>query len=136
MTNRNGRQAAIWERGFAPAGFLVLLFTLLLSPFAFSDGTRAAPRVTAEGGVAPSPLTAGDDLWLPAGSHAERRLVKAKNGLPEGDAAGKALVLGVGLLRYPFETVARAPFRVLDDTAPAAAGRAAFRSRAPPALAA
>jgi len=135
MTNRIGTEA-VWQRGFAPAGFLVLLFTLLLAPFAFADGSRATPhaaRSTAEGGVAPSPLAAGDDLWFPASGHAERRVVKAKNGLADGDAAGKALAPGAGLLRYPFETAAIEALRPSDDDAPAGARAAFFRSRAPPA---
>lgn len=137
MTNRIGT-GAVWQRGFAPAGFLVLLVTLLLAPFAFADGSRAtqdAARSSAEGGVAPSPLGTGDELWFPASGHAERRVVKAKNGLADGDAAGKAIAAGAGLLRYPFEIAAIGTVRPADDAAPAKAGAAFFRSRAPPAAA-
>lgn len=136
MTNRIGKDT-VWQRGFAPAGFLVLLFTLFLAPFVFSDGSRSAPqaaRSAAEGGVAPSPLAAGDDFWLPA-SHAERRTVKAKNGLVAGDGAGKALSGAAGPLVYPFGTAAIAAVRPADDAAPVKAGAAFFRSRAPPAAA-
>ena len=139
MTMRTGKEATIWERGFAPAGFLVLLFTLFLSQFSLPDTTGAGhpQRAAAEGGVAPSPLTsAADDLWLPASGHAERRAAKAKTGLPEGDAGGKALVPGVGALLYPFETASSEAFAAADDAAPVRSGPASFRSRAPPALAA
>jgi hypothetical protein len=135
MTNRIGTEA-VWQRGFVPAGFLVLLFTLFLAPFVFADGSRATPqaaRVSADGGVAPSPLAADDDAWFPAGGHAERRVVKAKNGLADGDGPGKALASGMGLLRYPFETAASAAVLPADDAAPARTGAAFFRSRAPPA---
>lgn len=138
MTERFGKDAAIWERGFAPAGFLVLLFTLLVAPFALSDGSRAAghaARAAAEGGVAPAPLAAGDDLWFPASGHAERRVVKAKNGLVDGAGAGKALASGTGLLCHPCAVFAALPPPARDAALPTVAGAAAFRSRAPPALA-
>ena len=54
----------MWERGLAPAGFLVLLFTLFLSQFSLPDsvvGPRHPQRAASEGGVAPSPLTAAAD---------------------------------------------------------------------------
>lgn len=139
MTMRTGKEATIWERGFAPAGFLVLLFTLFLSQFSLPDTTGAGhpQRAAAEGGVAPSPLTtAADDLWLPANGHAERRAAKAKTGLPEGDAAGKVLVPGAGALLYPFEAASSEVSFAADDTVPARSGPASFRSRAPPAFAA
>ncbi|MBN9056584.1 hypothetical protein [Shinella sp. NM-101] len=140
MNIRTGKETAIWERGFAPVGFLVLLVTLFLSQFALPGDTGAAghpQRTAAEGGVAPSPLSAaGDELWFPAGSHAERRIAKAKTGLPEGDAGGKALVAGAGALLYPFETASCEAFPAAGDAATASAGHAAFRSRAPPASAA
>ena len=140
MTNRTGKEATIWERGFAPAGFLVLLFTLFLSQFSLpgnADGTGHLPRAAAQGGVVPSPLTAaGDEHWFPASGHAERRVAKAKAGLAEGDATGKTLVPGVGLLVYPFEISSSDVFFTADDAAPLAAGHASFRSRAPPAFAA
>lgn len=140
MTLRTGREATIWERGFAPVGFLVLLVTLFLSQFSLPDsanGTGHPPRAAAEGGVAPSPLSAsGDEMWLPASGHAERRVAKAKSGLPEGDAAGKALASGAGVVLYPFETAAAVVFAAVDDAAPARLGPASFRSRAPPALSA
>lgn len=127
----------MWERGFAPVGFLVLLFTLFLSQFSLPENTVNSghpQRTTAEGGVAPSPLsTAGDELWFPASGHAERRVAKAKTGLPEGDAAGKALAAGAGLLLYPFEVASSEAVFAVDDVAPAGSGNAAFRSRAPPA---
>lgn len=130
----------MWERGFAPVGFLVLLFTLFLSQFSLPENTGTAghpQRTAAEGGVAPSPLsTSGDELWFPASGHAERRVAKAKTGLPEGDAAGKAIVPGAGLLLYPFDVAASDSVFAADDSAPAASGDAAFRSRAPPAFAA
>lgn len=129
----------MWERGFAPVGFLVLLVTLFLSQFSLPDTTSAAghpDRAAAEGGVAPSPLSSADDLWFPASGHAERRSSKAKAGLPEGDAGGKALVAGTGALLYPFATALLEAFSVVDDVAPARSGPASFRSRAPPALAA
>ncbi len=129
----------MWERGFAPVGFLVLLVTLFLSQFLLPENAAAGhpQRTAAEGGVAPSPhSTAGDEVWFPASGHAERRVAKAKSGLPEGDAAGKALVPGAGVLLYPFEIAAYEAFFAADDAAPAPAGHAAFRSRAPPALAA
>lgn len=136
MTNRTGKEASIWERGFAPAGFLVLLFTLFLSQFSLPENVAGHPqRPAAEGGVAPSPLsTAGDELWFPA-SHAERRVAKAKTGLPEGDAAGKALLPGVGALLYPFETASFDSFFALRDATTLRARPASFRSRAPPVLA-
>ena len=63
----------MWERGLAPAGFLVLLFTLFLSQFSLPDsvvGPRHPQRAATEGGVAPSPLTgAADELWFPASGH-------------------------------------------------------------------
>ncbi len=136
---RTGKEATIWERGFAPAGFLVLLFTLFLSQFSLPDNAGAGhpQRAAAEGGVAPSPLSsAADDLWFPASGHAERRVAKAKTGLPEGDAGGKALVPLAGALLYPFETASSEAFHAADDAAPARSGPASFRSRAPPALAA
>ena len=140
MTNRTGKEATIWERGFAPAGFLVLLFTLFLSQFSLPQNAATAghpQRAAAEGGVAPSPLsTTGDELWFPASGHAERRVAKAKTGLPEGDAAGKAIVPSAGLLLYPFEIASSGAFFAVDDAAPALSGHAAFRSRAPPAFAA
>ncbi|MGQ3214072.1 MAG: hypothetical protein ACT6U0_03665 [Shinella sp.] len=138
MTMRTGKEASMWERGFAPVGFLVLLVTLFLSQFSLPDTTRAAghpDRAAAEGGVAPSPLSAADDLWFPASGHAERRTAKAKAGLPEGDSGGKALVAGAGALLYPFETALAEAFSSADDVAPARSGPASFRSRAPPALA-
>lgn len=128
----------MWERGFAPVGFLVLLVTLFLSQFSLPGNTADAghsPRMAAEGGVAPAPLSvAGDELWFPASGHAERRVAKAKTGLPEGDAGGKALVAGAGALLYPFEIATSVAFSAVDDAAPVSAGNAAFRSRAPPAL--
>lgn len=137
MTTRTGKEAAIWKRGFAPAGFLVLLFTLFLSQFCLpeNEGAGHAQRVSAEGGIAPSPLSGGaDDLWLPA-SHAERRAVKAKTGLPEGEAGGKALAPAAGALFHPFETAFRKAFPAAGDRIAARAAPASFRSRAPPALA-
>ena len=68
--------------------------------------------------------------------HAERRVAKAKSGLPEGDAAGKALVPGAGVVLYPFETSVSVVFVAVDDAAPLRLGPASFRSRAPPVLAA
>ncbi|MFT4158683.1 hypothetical protein [Shinella sp.] len=140
MTTGTGKEATIWERGFAPVGFLVLLFTLFFSqfPLAGDAGTPGHPqRAAAEGGLAPSPLSpAGEDLWFPAGSHAERRVAKAKTGLADGDAAGKALLPTAGALLYPFETASVVVFPAAEDAAPASAGSAAFRSRAPPAFAA
>ncbi|MCW5712199.1 hypothetical protein [Shinella sp.] len=137
---RTDREATIWERGFAPAGFLVLLVTLFLSQFSLpgnADGAGHPPRAAAEGGVAPSPLSAtGEELWFPASGHAERRVAKAKSGLPEGDAASKALVPGAGAVLYPFETAASVVPVAVDDAAPARLGPASFRSRAPPALSA
>ena len=128
----------MWERGFAPVGFLVLLVTLFLSHFSLPENTADAghsPRTAAEGGVVPSPLSvAGDELWFPASGHAERRVAKAKTGLPEGDAGGKALVACVGALLYPFEIASSEAFFAVDDAAPVSSGNAAFRSRAPPAL--
>ena len=140
MTMRTGREATIWERGFAPVGFLVLLFTLFLSQLSLPESIDNAAhprRVAAEGGVAPSPVsTAADDLWFPASGHAERRAAKAKTGLPEGDSGGKALVAGAGALLYPFETASSEAFIAGADIVPARAGPASFRSRAPPAFAA
>jgi hypothetical protein len=140
MTMRTGKEATMWERGFAPVGFLVLLFTLFLSQFSLPEnaGNAGPPqRAAAEGGVAPSPLSiAGDDLWFPASGHAERRVAKAKTGLPEGDAGGKAFVPGAGALLYPFDTASSEVFTAADDATPVPSGHAAFRSRAPPALAA
>jgi hypothetical protein len=140
MTIRNGKDWTAWERVFAPVGFLVLFFTLFLSQFSLPDDTRAAAhpqRTAAEGGVAPSPLsTSADDLWFPASGHAERRAAKAKAGLPEGDAGGKALLSAGGAWLYPFETAVDVVFQAADDVAPARAGHSAFRSRAPPVLAA
>ena len=140
MTMRTGKEATIWERGLAPAGFLVLLFTLFLSQFSLPEnagGPQHPQRAATVGGVAPSPLSgAADELWLPASGHAERRVAKAKAGLPEGDAGGKALVPGAGTLLYPFETVVAAAFTTGDALAPARSGLASFRSRAPPAHAA
>ncbi|MCJ8024375.1 hypothetical protein KYK30_14040 [Shinella yambaruensis] len=137
---RTDREATIWERGFAPVGFLVLLVTLFLSQFSLpgnADGAGHPPRAAAEGGVAPSPLSAtGEELWFPASGHAERRVAKVKSGLPEGDAAGKALVPGAGAVLYPFETAASVVPVAVDDAAPARLGPASFRSRAPPALSA
>lgn len=136
MTMRTGKEATIWERGLAPAGFLVLLFTLFLSQIPLPEsagGSRHPQRTATEGGVAPSPLnSAADELWFPASGHAERRIAKAKTGLPEGDAGGKALVPGAGALIYPFETVAADVLPAVDDPAPARSGLASFRSRAPP----
>lgn len=138
MTMRTGKEATIWERGFAPVGFLVLLFTLFLSQLGLPDAPgsqRPAQRAAAEGGVTPSPLsTSSDDVWFPASGHAERRIAKAKAGLPEGDAGGKALVPGAGIVLYPFETASSEVFPALDDAAPALLGHAAFRSRAPPVI--
>lgn len=140
MTNRTGKEASKWERGFAPVGFLVLLFTLFVSQFSLPEdagNARHPQRESTGGGIAPSPLSAaGDDLWFPASGHAERRVAKAKTGLPEGDAAGKALVPGAGVLLYPFEIAASRVFVAVDDAARAVSSQAAFRSRAPPALAA
>ena len=140
MTTRTGKEATMWERGFAPVGFLVLLFTLFVSQFSLPEnaGTAGHPqRTAAQGGVAPSPLsTAGDELWFPASGHAERRVAKAKTGLPEGGPGGKALVASAGLLLYPFEITSSEVILAVDDAAPAASGDAAFRSRAPPARAA
>ena len=136
MTTRTGKEATMWERGFAPVGFLVLLVTLFLSHFSLPENTADAghsPRTAAEGGVVPSPLSvAGDELWFPASGHAERRVAKAKTGLPEGDAGGKALLPGAGRLIYPFETVAAEASPAVDDPAQARSGPASFRSRAPP----
>jgi len=130
----------MWERGFAPVGFLVLLVTLFLSQFSLPENARTAghaQRASAAGGVAPSPLSAaGDDLWFPASGHAERRVAKTKAGLADGDAGGKAFLPGAGLLLYPFEATASAVPFVLDDAAPARPALASFRSRAPPVLAA
>lgn len=128
----------MWERGFAPVSFLVLLFTVFLSQFSLpGDAPRHPQRTAAEGGVAPSPFSnAADDLRFPASGHAERRVAKAKTGLPEGDAGGKALVAGAGALLYPFETASLEAFVVVEDAAPVRAGPASFRSRAPPAFAA
>jgi hypothetical protein len=127
----------MWERGFAPAGFLVLLFTLFLSQFCLPEnlaGAGHAQRAAAEGGVAPAPASsAGDDLWFPANGHAERRVAKAKTGLPEGDGAGKALVPSAGALLYPFETASSEVFFAIRDAMPVRLGPASFRSRAPPA---
>ena len=140
MTMRTGKEATIWERGFAPAGFLVLLFTLFLSQFSLPEsigGPRHPQRAASEGGVAPSPLTAAaDELWFPASGHAERRAAKAKTSLPDGDSGGKALLPGAGRLFYPFETVAAEAFPAMDDPAQARSGPASFRSRAPPVRAA
>ncbi len=140
MTLRTGREATIRERGFAPLGFLVLLVTLFLSQFSLPDSAAGSGHplpATAAGGVAPSPLSAaGDDLWFPASGHAERRVAKAKSGLPEGDAAGKALVAGAGVVLYPFETAVAVVFLAADDAAPPRLRPASFRSRAPPVLAA
>lgn len=136
MTMRTGKEATIWERGFAPAGFLVLLFTLFLSQFSLPENAGAPShpqRAAAEGGVAPSPLSgAVDEPWIPASGHAERRVAKAKTGLPEGDAGGKVLVPGAGALLYPFETASAEPLSVVDDPALVRSGPASFRSRAPP----
>jgi hypothetical protein len=140
MTIRTGKDWTAWERGFAPVGFLVLFFTLFLSQFSLPENTPtgAHPQPTAaEGGVAPSPLsTSADDLWFPASGHAERRAAKAKAGLPEGDAGGKALLSASGAWLYPFETALDVVFHAADDLAPARTGHSAFRSRAPPVLAA
>ena len=140
MTLRTGREATIWERGFAPVGFLVLLVTLFLSQFSLPGSANDAghpPRTSAEGGVAPLPLsTTGDEVWFPASGHAERRGAKVKSGLPEGDAAGKAPVPGAGVVLYPFEITASVVFVAADDAAPLRLGRASFRSRAPPVLSA
>lgn len=128
----------MWERGVAPVSFLVLLFTVLLSQFSLpEDAPRHPQRTAAEGGVAPSPLSAaGDELWFPANGHAERRIAKAKTGLPEGEGAGKALVPGTGLLLYPFEVASNRAAVLVDDSAPTSDHPASFRSRAPPAFAA
>ena len=130
----------MWERGLAPVSFLMLLFTLFLSQISLPESARTAgypQRTAAEGGVAPSPLsTSADDFWLPATGHAERRVSKAKTGLPEGDGAGKALIPGVGVLIYPFEAAALQVPVVTGDAAPAGDRPASFRSRAPPAIAA
>lgn len=132
----------MWERGFAPVGFFVLLFTLFLSQLALPEnpGPEKAghpQRSAAEGGVAPSPLSvSGEELWLPASGHAERRVTKAKAGLAEGGAAGKALVSGPGLVLYPFEIASSEVFRAVDDATHVRSGHASFRSRAPPAFAA
>ena len=130
----------MWERGLAPVSFLMLLFTLFLSQLSLPESARTvshAQRTTAEGGVAPSPHSAaGDELWFPANGHAERRIAKAKTGLPEGEGAGKALVPGAGHLLYPFEIASNIAAVDVDDSAPAADHPASFRSRAPPALAA
>lgn len=128
----------MWERGFAPVSFLVLLFTVFLSQFSLPEGVpRHAQRATAEGDVAPSPRSAaGDELWFPANGHAERRIAKVKTGLPEGEGAGKALVPGAGLVLYPFEVASNVAAVLVDDSAPVAGHPASFRSRAPPALAA
>ncbi|MCR6498629.1 hypothetical protein MUO32_06285 [Shinella sp. CPCC 101442] len=140
MTERTGKEARMWERGLAPVSFLVLLFTLFLSQLSLPEGARTAghpQRAATEGGVAPAPLsTAGDELRFPASGHAERRIAKAKTGLPEGDGAGKAIVPGAGILLYPFEIASTAATASVDDAAPANARPAAFRSRAPPGLAA
>ena len=129
----------MWARGFAPVGFLVLLFTLFLAQLSLPEetGNPDHSRTAAEGGVAPSPLSnAADDLRVPASGHAERRVAKAKTGLPEGDAGGKALAASAGALLYPFEAVAVDIVFTADDAAPVHSGAASFRSRAPPALAA
>ena len=137
MTLRTGKDATIWERGFAPAGFLVLLFTLFFSQFSLPE--TVAPdhaRMASEGGVAPSPLSgSADDLWLPA-SHAERRAAKAKSGLPDAGDGGKAVLPGSGALLYPFETASTGIFGFGRQTAPAHSAPGSFRSRAPPAIAA
>ena len=130
----------MWERGLVPVSFLMLLFTLFLSQLSLPESARTAnhpQRTTAEGGVAPSPLsTSADEVWLPANGHAERRVSKAKTGLPEGDGAGKALITGTGILLYPFETASEEVGAAFDDVKPAGDRPASFRSRAPPALAA
>nr|WP_314088214.1 hypothetical protein [uncultured Shinella sp.] len=138
MTGRTGKEARVWERGFAPASFLVLLFTVFLSQFSLpGDAPRHPQRAAAEGGVAPSPLSAaGDELWFPANGHAERRIAKVKTGLPEGEGAGKALVPGAGLLLYPFEVTSNAAAVFVDDSVLAPDHPASFRSRAPPVSAA
>lgn len=137
MTTRTGKDLTAWERGFAPVGFLVLLFTLFLSQFSLPENARTPEhpqRTAAEGGVAPSPLsTTADDMWFPASGHAERRAAKVKAGLPEGDSGGKAVLSAGGAWLYPFEIASSEAFYVADDAAPARAGHAAFRSRAPPA---
>ena len=128
----------MWERGFAPASFLVLLFTVFLSQFSLPEAAstpRHPQHPAAEGGVAPAPLSAaGDELWFPASGHAERRIAKAKTGLPEGDSDGKAIVSGAGLLLYPFEIASVAVAVAIGDAAPAGSRPASFRSRAPPAF--
>lgn len=130
----------MWERGLAPVSFLMLLFTLFLSQLSLPESARTVShpqRTTAEGGVAPSPLsTSADEVWLPASGHAERRVSKAKTGLPEGDGAGKALITGAGILLYPFETASEEVRATFDDVKPAGDRPASFRSRAPPILAA
>ncbi len=135
MTKRTGKDAAIRERGFAPASLLVLLATLFLAQFFPTEAARMpdhADRVASEGGVAPSPLSAEDEFLLPATGHAERRGSVAKNGFTGGDASGKALPAIVGALLYPFEQAAIVVSLPRDDAAPATAGHAGFRSRAPP----
>lgn len=151
MTNRIGKEARYWDRALAPVGFLVLLLTLFLAQFPASDGQRTtadlagAADARGQGGeksrnggdAAPSPLSAaggadGDGLWFPSSGHAERRVAKAKAGLAEGDASGKAVLPGFGPVRYPFEVASSVPSGVTDAAAPRAAGHAAFRSRAPP----
>ena len=140
MTIRTGKEATMWERGFAPVGFLVLLFTLFLSQFSLPEngaGAAEPPRPAAEGGVAPSPLSnAADEVLLPAGGHAERRVAKPKTSLPGGDAAGKAVLPVTGVFVHPFEFAAPETFLAADDAAPARLGPASFRSRAPPVFAA
>lgn len=126
----------MWERGFAPAGFLVLLFTLFLSQFSLPEAARTAghpQRASAAGGVAPSPLSpAGDDLWFPASGHAERRVAKTKASLADGDGGGKAFLPGAGLLVYPFEAAVPVIPASFDDAVSAYPVFASFRSRAPP----
>jgi len=136
MNMRTGKEATMWERGFAPVGFLVLLVTLFLSQFTLPDSVRPAghtQRASAAGGVAPSPLSAaGDDLWFPASGHAERRSASTKASVAEGDAGGKTFLPGAGLRFHPFEAASSAVPFTLDDAAPVRPALASFRSRAPP----
>jgi hypothetical protein len=139
MTNRAGKEASIWERGFAPLGLLVLLVTLFVSQFSLPEtasGAAQRQRATAEeGGVAPSPRSgAADERWFPSGQ-AERRVVKANSGLAEGGSAGKALLPGAGVSFYPCDCAETEAVHAADDAVVASAGAASFRSRAPPAIA-